>query len=92
MLVTAANLPGEGLSDYFADTNTHFGGWYFIYANTAAVIDVTGGSIQGTVTSVGIPAGGYLAGYFPYLKLASGTVTAYRNTQATNGFDPAIND
>jgi hypothetical protein len=81
----ATNLPGEGDADFISDTNVHYGSWYGFLA-TAAVsgCDLTGGSISGTVTSVPIPAGVFIAGRFSYIKLAGGSVVAYRNPTQSN--------
>lgn len=89
--VVDTNLPGEGDSDFISDTNVHYGSWYGFLA-TAAVsgCDLTGGSVNGTVTSVPIPAGAWLPGRFSYIKLAGGSVVAYRNPTQTNPSSPTV--
>lgn len=65
---------------YISDTAEHPGDFLGFLATTAAVADITGGSIGGTVTAVAIPAGTFLPFRGPRIKLASGTGIAYYAT------------
>ena len=89
LLTTVANVPGEGDSDFISDTNVHYGSWYgFLAVAAVSGCDLTGGSVNGTVTSVPIPAGAWVPGRFSYIKLAGGSVVAYRNPTQSNPSSP----
>lgn len=71
-------IPDWG-ADFFSDTAAHVGDWTGIQALTDTVIDLTSANWGGSaITAVTIKAGTRVSGRFPWLKLASGTVVAYR--------------
>jgi len=79
--VVAINTPIPDLGGIvISDTNAHdltAKPAIAIQALAAAVANLTGSNLDGTVTSVPIPVGVTIYGYFPKVTLASGTVIAY---------------
>lgn len=74
-------IPENG-ADFWNDTALHYGNWHIIQAQADAVVDLTGSNWGGsTITAVPIPKGTTLVGFFPAIKLASGSVVAYRRLQ-----------
>lgn len=72
-------------ADFYSDTTAYNGNWHRIQCLTDAVIDLTGANWGGSAkTAVALKAGTSISGRFPYLKLASGTVVAYRTVQSTS--------
>ena len=72
-------------ADFFSDTSAHNGTWHVITALTDAVVDLTSANWGGSaITAVTIKAGTTIRGWFPYIKLASGTVVAYRAEAPTS--------
>lgn len=69
-------------ADFYSDTSLHNGDWIGFLCLTDAVIDLTGVNWGGSViTAVTVKAGTYVPGRFNTLKLASGTIIAYRASQ-----------
>ena len=82
-----SNPVPEWGADFFSDTSVHncpvLGGWLAIQCLTDAVVDLTGCNWSGSaISAVTLKAGTTISGLFPYIKLASGTVVAYRASQA----------
>lgn len=71
------NLKAEAGGLYITDTSAHTGNWDAITAVEAAVATLVSPTIAGTLTSVPIPAGVTIFGYFTSITLASGKVFAY---------------
>ena len=75
--INIVNLKAEHGGKYIADTSAHTGIFDSILVLESAVADLVSSNITGTLTSVPLPAGVVVYGFFSSITLSSGKVIAY---------------